>query len=101
MVYRLTGILYDDGEPPPGFLVYCPQLDVLTQGDSAEHAREMIQDAVEGVLEILPAVEVERRLSGAWSSLDDAFADEEDYSIVEVGRFSFAADAPVSESTIG
>ncbi|MCY3921108.1 MAG: hypothetical protein OXG27_01765 [Chloroflexi bacterium] len=101
MAHELIGILYDDGEPPPGYLVYCPQLDVLTQGDSVEHAREMIQDAVEGVLEILPADEIGRRLSGAWSSLDDVFAEEEDYSIVEVGRFSFAVDAPVSETTIG
>ena len=101
MAYMLTGILYDDGEPPEGFLVYCPQLDVLTQGDSVEHAQEMIQDAVEGVLELLSTEEVERRLKAAWSSLDDAFAEEDDYSIVEVGRFSFTVDAPVAWGALG
>ncbi len=101
MAYQLTGILYEDGEPPPGYLVYCPQLDVLTQGDSVEDAQVMIQDAVEGVLEVLPAEEIERRLSGPLSSLRETFEAEDEISIVEVGRFSFAVEAPVSGSTVG
>ena len=101
MTYRLTGILYVDSEPSEGYLVYCPQLDVLTQGDSVEHAQEMIQDAVEGVIEILSVEEVERRLSDAWSSLDDVSWQEDDYTVVEVDRFSFAVEAPLSESAIG
>ena len=101
MAYGLSGILYDDGEPPPGLLVYCPQLDVLTQGDSVEHARAMIQDAVEGVIEILSAEEIERRLSGPLSSLEESFADDDEISIVEVGRFTFAVDAPAIGSTLG
>ena len=95
-MYQLTGILYEDGEPPPGYLVYCPQLDVLTQGYSVEDAQAMIQDAVEGVLEILPAEEIERRLSGPFPSLQERFEEEDEVSIAEVGRFSFAAEAPVS-----
>ena len=101
MPYGLSGILYDDGEPPPGYLVYCPQLDVLTQGDSVEHARAMIQDAVEGVLEILSAEEIERRLNGPLSSLEKSFADDDEISIVEVGRFTFTVDAPAIGNTIG
>ena len=101
MAHRLTGILYDDGAPPPGYLVYCPQLDVLTQGFSVEHAQDMIRDAVEGVLEILPAEEIERRLSGPLSSLEETFEEEDEISIVEVGRFSFAVEAPVSGGALG
>lgn len=94
---HLTGILYDDSEPPPGYMVYCPELNVLTQGDSVEHARAMIQEAVEGVLEILPAEERERRLSGPWSSVDDIFAEEYDHPVVEVDRFTFAVESAVFE----
>ncbi len=104
MAHELTGILYEDKESPPGYLVFCPEMDVLTQGDSVEDAQEMIRDAVEGLLEILPAEEIERRLSGPPVSLPEKFEefDEEDQmSIVEVGRFSFAVEVPVSESAIG
>jgi predicted RNase H-like HicB family nuclease len=101
MAHQLTGILYEDGEPPLGYLVYCPQLDVLTQGDSIEHAQAMIRDAVEGVLEILPAEEVERRLRGPLSSLEETFEEDDEITIEEVGRFTFAVNAPVSGSAIG
>lgn len=101
MRHELTGILYDDGEPPPGYLVYCPQFDVLTQGDSVEHAEEMIRDAVESVLEILSGKEIEQRLSGPLSSLPEKFEEEDEISIVEVGRFSFAVETPVTEIAVG
>ena len=101
MSTELTGILYDDGEPPPGYLVYCPQIDVLTQGDSVVHAQEMIQEAVEGVIELLPGQVLAQLLSQEPPSLEDYFADDDDVSVVEVGRFTFAVELPAIESSVG
>ena len=101
MPYELTGILYDDGEPPAGFCVYCPQLDVLTQGDSVEHAREMILDAVQGLLDVLSVEDIDRRLQLGLSHLDVSDWDEDDLTLEEVGRFTFSVEVPVLGSPVG
>jgi len=45
-----------------GYVALCPELDVASQGDSIEEARQNLSEAVELFLETADPSEVERRL---------------------------------------
>ncbi len=36
-----------------GYVVYCPELDVTTEGDTIEQAIDMLKDAAEGYIEVV------------------------------------------------
>jgi predicted RNase H-like HicB family nuclease len=36
-----------------GYVVYCPELDITTEGETIEEAIEMIKDAARGYIEIV------------------------------------------------
>jgi predicted RNase H-like HicB family nuclease len=36
-----------------GYVVYCPELDITTEGDTIEEAIEMIKDAATGYIEMV------------------------------------------------
>ena len=36
-----------------GYIVYCPELDITTEGDTLEEAMEMIKDAASGYIEVV------------------------------------------------
>lgn len=36
-----------------GFVVYCPELDITTEGDTVEEAMKMLQDAATGYVEVV------------------------------------------------
>ena len=36
-----------------GFIVYCPELDVTTEGETVQEALEMLKDAAAGYIEVL------------------------------------------------
>ncbi len=44
-----------------GWVSLCPELDVASQGDTAEEAKANLREAVELFLETAPAEEIERR----------------------------------------
>ncbi|HHK42381.1 MAG TPA: type II toxin-antitoxin system HicB family antitoxin [Planctomycetaceae bacterium] len=58
---RLTAIIQREGE---GFVALCPELDVASQGDTAESARANLQEAVELFFECASPEEIEKRTSG-------------------------------------
>lgn len=45
-----------------GYVSLCPELDIASQGDSIEEARENLREAVELFFEVASAEEIERRL---------------------------------------
>jgi predicted RNase H-like HicB family nuclease len=47
-----------------GYVALCPELDVASQGDSIEEARDNLKEAVELFFECAAPAEVEQRLSG-------------------------------------
>ncbi|HEX4131315.1 MAG TPA: type II toxin-antitoxin system HicB family antitoxin [Pirellulales bacterium] len=59
MKHRLTAIIEREGD---GYIALCPELDVASQGDTVEHARANLQEALELFFECAPADEVARRL---------------------------------------
>jgi len=36
-----------------GYIVYCPELDITTEGDTVKEAIEMIKDAARGYIEVV------------------------------------------------
>jgi predicted RNase H-like HicB family nuclease len=59
----LTAVMYQDNDGTHGYVVRCPELGITTQGDTIEHAREMIKEAVEGWLEVASPEQIETALS--------------------------------------
>ena len=59
MNLQMTAIItrYNDG-----YVALCPDLDIASQGDTVEEARDNLRDALEGFLEITPYEEIKRRL---------------------------------------
>jgi predicted RNase H-like HicB family nuclease len=47
-----------------GYVALCPELDIASQGDSIEQARDNLQEALELFFETASPEEIGRRLSG-------------------------------------
>ena len=56
---RFTAIIEREDD---GFVSLCPELDVASQGDTVEEARDNLVEAISLLLEVAPAEEIERRL---------------------------------------
>ena len=54
----MTAIIEREGD---GYVALCPELDVASQGDTIELARQNLQEAVELFLESADSSEIERR----------------------------------------
>lgn len=54
----MTAIIEREGD---GYVSLCPELDVASQGDTIESARQNLQEAVELFLESADPGEIERR----------------------------------------
>lgn len=59
MSKRLTAIIQREDD---GFVALCPELDIASQGDSVESARENLREALELFFECASAKEIEERL---------------------------------------
>jgi predicted RNase H-like HicB family nuclease len=58
MSKRLTAIIQREGD---GFVALCPELDIASQGDTIESARENLREALELFFECASPEEVEQR----------------------------------------
>ena len=58
MKHHLTAIINREGD---GYVALCPELDIASQGDSIEGARENQREALELFFECASPAEVERR----------------------------------------
>ena len=59
MNYQLTAVIEREDD---GYVSLCPELDVASQGDSIEQAREHLQEAVELFFECASPEEIDRRM---------------------------------------
>lgn len=57
--YQLTAIIEKEGDT---YVALCPELDVASQGDTIEEARENLKEALQLFLEEASASEIEDRL---------------------------------------
>lgn len=61
MTRRLTAFIErEDG----GYVALCPELDIASQGDTVEAARDNLKEALELFFEVAPSEEIARRLAG-------------------------------------
>lgn len=56
---KLTAIIEREGT---GYVSLCPELDIASQGDSVEHARDNLREALELFFEIASLEEIRQRL---------------------------------------
>lgn len=59
MAKRLTAIIQREGD---GYVSLCPELDVASEGDTIESARENLREALELFFECASAEEIEQRM---------------------------------------
>jgi len=59
MKRQLTAIIEREAD---GFVALCPELDIASQGDNIEQARDNLQEALELFFESAPEEEINRRL---------------------------------------
>lgn len=57
---RLTALIQREGH---GFVSLCPELDIASQGDTIEEARDNLREALELFFECASEEEVQRRLA--------------------------------------
>jgi predicted RNase H-like HicB family nuclease len=56
---KFTAIIQREGN---GYVSLCPELDIASQGDTREEARNNLTEAIEGFLDAASASEVRSRL---------------------------------------
>ncbi len=61
MTRQLTAIIRSEGD---GYVALCPELDIASQGDSVDDARDNLREALELLFEAAPPEEVSKRLGG-------------------------------------
>ena len=62
---RLTAVIQREDD---GFVAYCPELDIASQGNSIQNARDQLREALELFFECASPAEIESRLGD-----DDVF----------------------------
>jgi predicted RNase H-like HicB family nuclease len=58
-IRQVTGVIEREGD---GYVSFCPELDIASQGNSIEEARRNLAEAVELFLESASTAEIESRL---------------------------------------
>lgn len=59
MTKQLTAIIEREGN---GYVSFCPEVDIASQGDTVDEARRNLQEALELFFEAAAPTEIERRL---------------------------------------
>jgi predicted RNase H-like HicB family nuclease len=59
MLKQLTAIIEREGD---GYISICPELDIASQGDTIEEARENLREALELFFESASQTEINQRL---------------------------------------
>ena len=72
MSRRLTAIIRAEGS---GFVSLCPELDIASQGDTIEQARDNLREALELFFECASPEEIQERLA------DDVFVTQVEVTI--------------------
>ena len=69
---RLTAVIQREDD---GFVAFCPELDITSQGSSIQDARDQLREALELFFECASPAEIEDRLG------DDVFVTHVEVSI--------------------
>jgi predicted RNase H-like HicB family nuclease len=58
---KLTAVIEREGN---GYVSLCPELDIASQGDSVEQARDNLKEAIELYFECASPEEIKKRIHG-------------------------------------
>ena len=61
MTKQVTAVIEREGD---GFVALCPELDIASQGDSVDEARENLREALELFFETASEAEIQDRFHG-------------------------------------
>jgi predicted RNase H-like HicB family nuclease len=61
VIHHLTAIIVREGD---GYVSLCPELDIASQGDTVQEARDNLKEAVGLFIECAPPEEIARRMRG-------------------------------------
>ncbi len=61
MVHKLAAIIEKEGD---GYVALCPELDIVSQGNTIEQARDNLKEALELFFEAASPEEIRSRLHG-------------------------------------
>jgi len=61
MIHKLTAIIEREGD---GFVSLCPEVDIASQGNTIEQARDNLKEALELFFETASPEEIKQRLHG-------------------------------------
>jgi len=61
MTHKLTAIIEKEND---GYVSLCPELDIASQGDTIEQARDNLKEALELFFETVSPEEIKQRLHG-------------------------------------
>ncbi|MDI6733503.1 MAG: type II toxin-antitoxin system HicB family antitoxin [Planctomycetota bacterium] len=59
MIRQLTAVIEKEGD---GYVALCPELDIASQGNAIETARDNLREALELFFETASAAEIKQRL---------------------------------------
>ena len=59
MKYKLTAVIEREGK---GYVALCPEVDIASQGDTIEQARDNLKEALELFMETASPEEIDGRL---------------------------------------
>ena len=59
MIRTLTAIIHREGD---GYVALCPDVDVASEGESIDSARENLREALQLFFEVAPQDEIDRRM---------------------------------------
>ena len=105
MAQEFTAVIYEDEYDEryeeQWLVAHCPEVDVITQGETIEHAKAMLKEAVEGVLELLTPEDLERRMREG--PPDHPEISEEDIweSLTEIDRDVLKVEVNMREAPVG
>jgi len=84
---RLTAVIQRDGD---GFVALCPELDIASQGNTIETARENLQEAVQLFVECASPAEIQIRLR------DEVFVTQ--VEVAELSPFALVGNRAVGSA---
>ena len=105
MAQEFTAVIYEDEYDERYeqqlLIAHCPEVDVMTQGETIEHAKAMLKEAVEGVLELLTPEGLERRMREGPPDHPEISEEEIWESLTEIDRDVLNVEVNMREAPVG
>ena len=105
MAQEFTAVIYEDEYDERYeqqlLIAHCPEVDVMTQGETIEDAKAMLKEAVEGVLELLTPEDLERRMREGPPDHPEISEEEIWESLTEIDRDVLKVEVNMREAPVG